>query len=90
MSKFKICLQGKDVQVVANGVDTPEDYVEVGTFDHPDDELDALGYHGNHVLYHHVRDALYPLGIWDMAFVTITFDPTPAPVPDPVTDPEEE
>lgn len=64
-------------------VDTlPAGAVSLGDFDHPAEE-DILGYSGNHVLYHHVKEALYhrkpdgsegfwPDNITDMSRLTIT------------------
>ena len=39
-----------------------------------DDAGDKLGSAGNHVLYHHVRDALYLLGVYDMQRISILVD----------------
>lgn len=48
-------------------------YTDIGSFEH-DAETDGLGYSENHVFYHHVRDALYHIGVQDMQSVTIRLD----------------
>lgn len=59
-------------------VQTVGDAVPVGSRLLPnyihDDTGDKLGAAENHVLYHHVRDALYDYGHMDMSIVSITLD----------------
>ena len=43
---------------------------DLGDFGHPDEE-DVLGFSENHVLWHHVRDALYQEGELNMQIVSI-------------------
>lgn len=43
----------------------------LGTFIHNDPVNDKLDSNETHVLYHHVRDALYGIGVYDMQRVTI-------------------
>lgn len=59
-----------------DGDATPANYIIAGTFKHPNPN-DLLGPDVNHVLYHHVRDALYSIGEWNMQRVTIAI-PVPA------------
>lgn len=63
--------------VVQNdGEAAPADHTVVGTFTHPNPD-DLLGPDVNHVLYHHVRDALYFEDEYNMQRVTITSEVTP-------------
>lgn len=63
----------KTATIFQEGDSIPENADIIGTFEHNDDE-DPLGHEKNHVFYHHVRDLLYPLKVWDMQSVTILFD----------------
>lgn len=60
------------VQVLPNATATPGGYTSIGTFEH-DSNTDKLGtpLSENHVIYHHVRDLLYKVGVQDMQSVRI-------------------
>ena len=83
----------KVATVQANNDALPAGAVKIGTFVH-DDESDPLGPDLNHVVFHHVRDALYkrsatnpaqagfwPNNITDMASITIAVDTVATLVP---------
>lgn len=59
------------VQVLASGAGTPANYTDIGTFNHVGN--DPLEEGDNHVIFQHVRDALYPLGYLDTQIVHITW-----------------
>lgn len=63
----------KIVNVYKEGDQLPTGSVSIGIIDHDiePDTGDTLGYHGNHVLFHHVRDALYRYGMQFISHVTI-------------------
>ena len=52
-------------------VDVPYGYIRIDNDFIHDKPGDALGWAGNHVLWHHIRDCLYPLGVMDMREITI-------------------
>jgi len=75
-------------EIVAAGSPMPVGSVKIGAFEHGNDLTDPLKTHENHVLWHHVRDALYFQGVQDMFRVTLLAPyshsggtPTPTPVP---------
>lgn len=84
------------VHVDPDGTALQPGFVKVSTFDHPttEDDIDPLGPAENHVIYHHVRDALYfikeggvpvapgfwPENITDMQSVVISYTPPPIAV----------
>lgn len=47
-----------------NNAAVPSGSVKIGTYNHP--ENDNLGWQGNHVMFHHVRDLLYFQKEYDM------------------------
>ena len=59
-------------------------YTNLGTFEHNNENEESTGLNGmqgladNHVLYHHVQDALYKQGVQDMQSVKIYVDRTRA------------
>ena len=61
------------VQVLPNATATPGGYTSLGTFEH-NSNTDKLGtpLSHNHVIYHHVRDLLYKVGVQDMQSIKIT------------------
>ena len=63
----------KVATIQTNGDAIPGNSTKLGTFVH-DDAQDNLDIAENHVLYHHVRDALYKVGHTDMAIVQIDWD----------------
>lgn len=68
------------IRVMANGGAVPAGFTKAtATFDHP--ETDQLGPVVNHVIFHHVRDVLYPHKIWDFGMWSIEMDPALIPVP---------
>lgn len=80
MPKFQVSWNAltKVATVQADGAEKPEGSVSIGTFDH-EGSIDGLGYDGNHVMYHHVRDLLYFLNEHNMQIVSIVQDaPTPS------------
>lgn len=50
-------------------------FTDIGSYDHVSDPDDQLGYEGNHVHYHHVRDLLYKRNpsVQDMQRVSIEY-----------------
>ena len=84
------------VHIDPDGTAMQSGFVKITTFDHPTEEedIDPLGPAENHVLYHHVRDALYfikeggapvapgfwPENITDMQNVVISYTPPPVAV----------
>ena len=56
----------------------PAGAANIGVFNHDgaDEATDGLGIAENHVLYHHVRDALYKQSVQDMGRVRIDLDAT--------------
>lgn len=62
----------KIVTVLEETGDVPSGSEVIGTFVH-EDQLDPLGPVLNHVLFHHVRDLLYPLGEWNFQMVKIQY-----------------
>lgn len=50
-------------------------FTDIGSYDHVSDPDDQLGYEGNHVHYHHVRDLLYKRNpsVQDMQRVEIQY-----------------
>lgn len=68
----------KTATIQAKGDALPNGSTKIGEFDHGDDPDDVLGIDENHVLYHHVRDALYHLdpSEQNMQSVSIVIDDT--------------
>jgi len=54
----------REVSIVPHDDEGPSSFVLVGTFENDD---------GSKVMYHHVRDILYPLGIWDLNNLHISY-----------------
>ena len=77
MANYQIAYKAitKEVVLQTQGDALPAGFVSIGTFVH-DDNADTLGkpLAENHVLWHHVRDALYKQGQLDMQVVKITLD----------------
>lgn len=59
--------------VQTQGAAVPGGSTNIDTFEHADAEgsVNDLEFDVNHVLYHHVRDALYLVGVEDMSRVRI-------------------
>lgn len=82
MSRHQVAWNGvtRTATVQAFGDALPVGSVNAGNFYHDhtagdtNKNNDAIGFHGTHVLYHHVRDVLYKLNILDMHSVTIAED----------------
>lgn len=94
MANYKISfrLSDRTVRIQLATDATPSGYNVIGTFEHADTEaaITDLKFDVNHVLYHHIRDALYhtsaatgqrvngtlvfPDNITDMASVTLVLD----------------
>lgn len=73
-------IASKQISIVDESQDAPAGSTLVGPLVH-DDEADPLGPSVNHVLYHHIRDLLYPLGIWDLgAFSFLKIDAAGEPI----------
>lgn len=72
----------KVATVQSKGDILPGGSTKIGEFDHDDDEDDVLGIDESHVLYHHVRDALYHIvpSEQNMQSVTINVDTTYTPL----------
>ncbi|QDH84621.1 hypothetical protein Axy22_017 [Achromobacter phage vB_AxyP_19-32_Axy22] len=84
------------VKVDPDGTALESGYTKIGTFDHPTegDDIDPLGPAENHVIYHHVQEALYHVkagvtppvaGFWpdnitDMQSVSIAYQAPDAEV----------
>ncbi|QDH84107.1 structural protein with Ig domain [Achromobacter phage vB_AxyP_19-32_Axy12] len=84
------------VKVDPDGTALESGYTKIGTFDHPstEDDIDPLGPAENHVIYHHVQEALYHVkagvtpsiaGFWpdnitDMQSVSISYTAPPEEV----------
>jgi hypothetical protein len=65
----------REATVFANTTAYPTGFVDAGTFNHDDDANDALHFHGNHAVWHHVRNALHKtFGVQNMQNVSIKFD----------------
>lgn len=66
MPNFKICYKAadKDVKVKRSSDTTPSGYTLLNTINHTASNSD--------VIYHHVRDEMYKLGILDMRGITIS------------------
>lgn len=61
--KYQICVNNsaplkKLIEVAPDGSAVPADHTKIGTFDH-EGALDPLGPTMNHVIWHHIREALY-------------------------------
>ena len=95
MAQYQIAYNGttKTATVQALNDALPEDSINIGQFEHVGED-DPLGPDLNHVLFHHVRDALYkrsaadpsntamfPKNITDLQNITIVNDTTANPVP---------
>lgn len=68
--RYKVGVQpAATADIVGTGIS------KIGTFTHESfpEDADSHGSGDSHVLYHHVRDLLYPLGIIDMQRVDIEF-----------------
>lgn len=61
----------KEVKLQMPGDAPGSGFTDLGDVEHPDPD-DVLGWSGNHVLWHHIRDALYKLGQENMQAVKIT------------------
>lgn len=73
-------IASKQISIVDSTRTAPSGSTLVGPLVH-DDEADPLGPSVNHVLYHHIRDLLYPLGIWDLgSFNFVKIDAAGIPV----------
>jgi len=59
-----------------------EEFEELDGYTH-DGEGDPRGWAGNHVLYHHVQDALYEVGEYNMQRVSIAYLAPPEEEPPP-------
>ncbi len=70
----KICFKAttKEISVLPLASEVPVGFTNIGNYIH-DAEGDPLGSAVSHVLYHHIRDALYQVGVQDMAYIGITF-----------------
>ena len=70
----KICFKAttKEISVLPLASEVPVGFTNIGNYIH-DAEGDPLGSAVSHVLYHHIRDALYPLGVQDMAYINVSF-----------------
>lgn len=77
MARYKVYWKAatKEVQVKLYAEVTSDDYTAISDFYH-DAEEDKLGITENHVVYHHVRDALYHVGEYNMQAITIAWDKT--------------
>ena len=87
--QFKVLYNGttKAVLCVHSNAVIPEGFVEAGTGEqHFEGEDTVNANHNNHVLYHHVQNALYKIGITNMQSISITVDMTPPEETNP--DPE--
>lgn len=74
----------KVVNVLLPGEAVPTGATNIGNFDHAV-ALDVLGTKENHVIFHHVRDALYFLGVQDMESIHIFMSNTEIVVPTAIT-----
>ena len=61
----------KEVKLQMPGDAPGSGFTDLGDVNHPDPD-DVLEWSGNHVLWHHIRDALYKLGQENMQAVKIT------------------
>ena len=61
----------KEVKLQMPGDAPGSGFTDLGDVNHPDPD-DVLEWSGNHVLWHHVRDALYKVGQENMQAVKIT------------------
>lgn len=70
----KICFKAatKEISVLPLATAVPVGFTNIGNYIH-DTGGDPLGAAVSHVLYHHIRDALYQVGVQDMAYIDITF-----------------
>lgn len=75
MSKYQVAwTAATGVALVQYFEDTiPPGSVNIGTYEHASD-ADPLEYDVNHVLWHHVRDLLYKIGVQDMQRIKIQID----------------
>lgn len=64
----------KEVKLQMPGDDPGTGFTDLGDVKHPDPD-DVLEWSGNHVLWHHIRDALYKVGQENMQVVKITKTP---------------
>ena len=67
MAQYQITWKRSTYEVVVRPLDGAigSGFTKIGEYHHSD-TLDPLGPDVNHVLWHHVRDALYLQGILDM------------------------
>lgn len=73
MASYKIWWKAstKEVKVLREGEITPVGYTNIKTIVH-NGEADPIGeYPDSHLIYHHVRDALYEEGVTNMQSVSI-------------------
>jgi hypothetical protein len=66
--------QAQKVVTVRSPLDAlPSDHISIGSYDH-DGDTDLLDSTDNHVLFHHVRELLYGLGIFSTQLWTINLN----------------
>lgn len=73
MASYKIWWKAstKEVKVLREGETAPAGFVDIKTVTH-DGETDPISEYGDgHVIYHHVRDALFEEGITNMQSISI-------------------
>lgn len=62
----------RTVTVLPNATAAPGGTTNLGSFNHDEDnDVDPLETNENHVIWHHVRDLLYKIGVQDMHTVTL-------------------
>lgn len=78
MTTYKVLwnVTTRKARIAASAAAVPTGWVSAGTFDHdsepePSGTREKYKYDVNHVLYHHVRDVLYGIGVLDMQRVEI-------------------
>jgi hypothetical protein len=81
MPRFQVARRASDNDIViqAYGDSTISGHSNIGNFYHDGGGADVIHSDANgklddsHVVFHHVRDMLYPLGVMDMSRVKITY-----------------
>jgi len=84
MPTFKVMwsAETKIAQVLGEFEAEPDGYDVISTFEHGEEEdVPNEIWHGTHVIYHHVRDALYHQGHYDMRSVRIFSSDTEVEAP---------
>ena len=73
MASFKIWWKAstQEVKVLREGGTAPAGYTDIKTVVHDGGTDPIGGYPDSHVIYHHVRDALFDEGVTNMQMVTI-------------------